>query len=98
MDNSNVTSEDLQLLHQLTKLSYLNLYGTQVDDQIFDVLSQMPALEQVYLGASNVSQEKIEAFKQNSNVQVFWQGMASVNESTKPDSPLASATTNQTAE
>jgi len=72
LDYTQIDSSSLKVLANLERLSYLNLYGTLVDDDIFTTLASMPAIENVYLNQTKVTQASVDKFTASSKVKLHF--------------------------
>ena len=63
LDNSNVSDDDLESLHQLPKLNYLNLYSTEITDKGIEHLQACSSLEKVFLMETKVTKEGVAQLK-----------------------------------
>jgi len=59
LSRTGINGRGLEVLSGLAYLARINLYGTQVDDALLDVLASFPALEAVYLWETDVTAEGV---------------------------------------
>lgn len=69
LEHSDVTSNGIKALTALAKLKFLNLYGSNVDDSVFEYLAQFKALKAVYLTETDVTVEAVNAFNKSSKAK-----------------------------
>ena len=61
LQNNDLSDTNLDLLSSLNHLEILNLHSTQVDQQIFDIAKQLPALKKLYLWNTGISGSQIKS-------------------------------------
>ena len=61
LQKNDLSDTNLDLLGSLDHLEILNLHSTQVDQQIFDIAKQLPALKKLYLWNTAVSSNQIKS-------------------------------------
>jgi mono/diheme cytochrome c family protein len=74
INNSDLTGATLGELKTCTHLKTLGLSGTQVDKKIFDVLGQMPSLQEVYVWNTKITPAEIAAFQKSHKKPHFRSG------------------------
>lgn len=68
LNQNTVSNEGIKHLTSLSKLRYLNLYKTAIDEGLLDTLMQFSSLEKVFVGETNISFESAKAFSAKSNI------------------------------
>lgn len=72
LDGNPITSSGAAYLQELNHLEVINLVNTEVDDEIFHILDNLPRLSTIYLWQSNVTEEGVaEARKKFTAVDII---------------------------
>ncbi|EIJ40742.1 putative membrane protein [Galbibacter orientalis DSM 19592] len=65
LDRNPLTTTGLKTIKGLNNLISINLFGTNIDSEVFTVLNNMPQLKHVYVWNTKVKQQDIDFFKEN---------------------------------
>lgn len=71
LGSNTITSKGLAYLTQLHKLETLNLYGTSVDNEVLNLLSNFPGLKSIYLSESKVEMNQNDLQAKFGHINLF---------------------------
>lgn len=70
LENTAVTGKGIAELASLAKLEYINLYGTKVDNGIFETFTKLPNLKKAYVWQTAVDPAEAKAFERSVNLEI----------------------------